>query len=1147
MILRERQSFPRQRSLIATRGAKTRWQHSRTAPLRSLIVKFVRLSSTSFLLSFVLMLPFFAHASEITANISGTVKDSTGAVVPSASVTLTNTDTNVPKTFQTESDGTYLFRLVPIGNYQITAERAGFRKYVHGGIVLNLNQNAKLDITLQPGETKEVVEVQGDVTQVDTATATLGSVETERRILDLPLVERDTFQLGLLQAGVFPIDDDDGSGNPFSVSGQRSESVSFLINGTDNNNFLGNNAVVDPNPDAVEEFKILTNNYSSEYGRTSGGIVNQVIKAGTNSFHGDIFEFLRNDALNAANYFTKTVTPFKRNTFGGTLGGPIFKNKTFFFVAYQGERRREGQTIPVLPVLSPAERTGDFSELLPKIQLVDPTTKTGDPYVNNQVPINPVIANYIAKYLPLPNIPGTNNFVASPVAPIEEDQIVSRIDHHFGQNDTIYGTYIVDDLRESFPLDTAGGGGNVPLGSGFDDANREQLFTASWLHNFTSRLVNEFIFGANRSAHLTATPHDKTAPSALGFTNVHPDDPAGTAPPVMITPSFNLGPAPGGPTKIHDATFHFQNNVSYTRGKHDLKFGADIRRVRNNFRFDFDNNGIFDFAGISGNFTGDALADFAGGFYDNYFQFSRAIYGIRTKSLHFYAQDSWKILPRLTLSYGMRYEYNSPLRDIHNEILGYFPGQQSTRFPQAPTGILYPGDPGTPNTALAYPDRNNFAPRFGLAWDVFGTAKFVVRGGGGIFYDIEDGALNLQFGGQAPFGFVTSINPISYSSPLVTNPLADPFGASGQTNPYPSGSTPVGTFATPKVSFAYVVDPRFRTPYSENFNFGFQFQALKDTLVEAYYVGSLSRKAVITRDLNAPLPSILMAQQLNPIFKPNGSVYNADCARPLAGCADPTDPTSSLTNIGQLLTNSSSGTGASNQLQLTVDKRFSHGFNLRGAYTLAKTIDTQSGFRYGSSLFTNPFDQRFDRGLANFDVRHRLVISGLWEIPWNKPFHGGFLKKLTEGWQLNGIASFQTGTPFTIFSGADSSHEATGLDRCNVVGPTHTLDPRSHGDFYFKPAAYDCTAGPGHVADFTYGNSGRNSIHGPGRNSFDLSFVKSIKFTETRQLEFRTELFNAFNHTAFMNPDHTASSGTFGQVTQARDARIIQLALKFYF
>ncbi len=1103
-------------------------------------MKVVRLFS-AVLLS-VLALPFSVHAAEVTANISGVIKDSTGAVVPGASVTLTNTDTNVPQALTTGNDGAYLFRLVPIGNYTITAEHGGFRKYVHGGIVLNINQNAKLDITLQIGETKEVVEVQGDVTQVDTASATLGSVETQRRILDLPLVERDIMQLGLLQAGVFPADDDDGSGNLFSVSGQRSESISFLVNGTDNNDFLGNNAVVDPNPDAVEEFKILTNNYSAEYGRTSGGIVNQVIRAGKNAYHGDVFEFFRNDALNAADYLTKTVTPFKRNTFGGTLGGPIRKDKTFFFVAYQGERKREGQTAKQLQVLSAAERTGDFSELLPNTQLVDPAT--GNDFPNNQVPVNPVIANYIAKYLPLPNVSGTGNlFVSSPVAPIGEDQMVSRIDHHIGQNDTIYGTYILDDLRESFPFEFVNGassGGNVPVGSGFDNAIRTQLFTVSWLHNFTPSMVNEFVFGANRSASLSAKPHDTTAPSALGFANVSPDDPAGTAPPIMITPSFNLGPSPQGPTTLHDATFHFQDNVSYTRGKHDFKFGTDIRRVRNNFKFDFDNNGNFDFGGIFGNFTGDALADFVGGFYDNYSQFSRAIYGIRTTSLHFYGQDSWKILPRLTLSYGLRYEYNSPLKDIHNEILGFYPGQQSTRFPQAPVGILYPGDPGTPNSALAYSDRNNFAPRFGLAWDVFGTAKFVVRGGAGIFYDIEDGALNLQFGGQPPFGFVTNINPSSFTTGV--DPVTDPFTANGlPSNPYPSAGTPVGTFTTPKISFAYVVDPHFRTPYSENFNFGFQFQALKDTLVEAYYVGSLSRKAIVTRDLNPPLPSILMQQQSSPNFLVDG--YNADCARALAGCPDPTDPASSLTNIGQVLTNSSAGSGASHQFQLTVDKRFSHGFNLRGAYTLAKTIDTQSGFRYNSSLDTNPFDPRFDRGLANFDVRHRLVISGLWEIPWDKPFHGGFMKKLTEGWQLNAIAQFQTGTPFTIFSDLDSSHEGTGLDRCDVIGPVHTFNPKTHGNLFFDPGAYDCST----VADFTYGNSGRNSIHGPGRDQFDLGFVKRFKFTESRQLEWRTELFNAFNHTQFENPDHNASLSTFGQVTLDRPARIVQLALKLYF
>src|SRR5579863_5797474 len=383
------------------------------------------------------------HAADITATISGTLRDSTGAVVSRANVSVTNTGTNASRSSVTLSDGSYLFTLLPIGTYRVTVEQTGFRKYVRDGVVLNVNQNARLDVTLNVGTSNQVVEVTGDVTQVDTVSATLGNVETERRINDLPLVERDAFQLGLLQAGVFPPDEDDGSGNPFSVSGERSESLSFLVNGVDNNNFLGNTAVVDPNPDALGEFKILTNNYEAEYGRTAGGIVNQVIKSGTNRFHGDAFEFFRNDALNARNYFLPAVTPFKRNTFGGTLGGPIKKDKTFFFLSYQGVRRHEGAVAPILQVLSPAERTGNFSELLnpgapkfspcPNPTGTDPMFESGallvptsplvtcsdgitqvpsQVYTNNQVPVNPIIAKYIAKYLPLPNLPN-NNFVSS--------------------------------------------------------------------------------------------------------------------------------------------------------------------------------------------------------------------------------------------------------------------------------------------------------------------------------------------------------------------------------------------------------------------------------------------------------------------------------------------------------------------------------------------------------------------------------------------------------------------------------------------------------------------------------------------------------------------------------------------------------------
>src|SRR6266550_2533737 len=969
-------------------------------------------------------LPLFG--ADVNAVLSGTVKDTSGALVSGATITLTNTQTNVSQTVKAASDGSYSFTNIPVGSYTLTVEQAGFRKYVQTGIVLQVNQAARQDISLQIGTAAEVVEVTENVSTIDTVTATLGSVETQKRIVDLPLVERDTFQLGLLQAGVFTPDPDDGSGNPFAVSGQRSESLTFLLDGVDNNDFLGNNFVVNPNPDAVQEFKILTNNYGAEYGRTSGGIINQVLKSGS---------------------------------------------KTFFFLSYQGKRRIEGQVAPQLEVLSAAERgcTGsptagcvgpvaDFSEV--PTPLVNPIT--GDPFVNNQVPVNPIISNYISKYLPLPNSPSGNFFVSNPIGRIQEDQGIVRIDHRLSDRDTLYGNYVINDVRHAFPfriVNAASSGGNVPEGSGFSDLTRSQQGAITWVHSFSPTIVNEFIFGANRVATLQSVPADTTTPAALGFTNVNPDDPAGAAPPIMFSNTFQLGPSPQGPTKLHDVTFHWQDNLSWHKGHHDMKFGADIRRVRNNFSFDFFNNGSFDFANFVSPFTGDGFADFVGGFPDNYFQFSSAVYGIRTSSFGFYGQDSWKILPRLTINFGLRYEYNTPQYDPHDEIIGFFPGQQSTKFPDAPNSLLYPGDSGTPGRSMISPDKNNFAPRFGFAWDVLGNAKLVMRGGFGIFYDLEDGALNLQFGGQPPFGDVSNLTYFSFTPGF--DPIADPFNSFKEdtVNPFPfiAGGR-LGQFFDPKVSFAFVVDPRFRTPYSENYNLGFQYQFTKDTLLEAYYVGSLGRKLITSADVNFPQPSILMAQLENS-GGPGVGFTNADCARALAGCDDPTDPNSSLTEAGQLLTDHSNGLSDSHQLQVTLDKRFSGGFNIRGAYTWSKTIDIQSGFRARSSLQTDPLNPRLDRGLADFDAPHRLVLSGSWEIPWDRPFRHGnlFLRKLTEGWQLNGIATFQSGNPFTIFSNDNQSQQASGLDRADLVGKPHTFDPRTLRTF----DTGSCTGTPG--------------------------------------------------------------------------------------
>jgi outer membrane receptor protein involved in Fe transport len=1161
----------------------------------------------------VLLLAMFTALSstawgQTNASLRGTVTDQSGGVVVGAKVTLTNTGTGVARTINTNADGTYLFDLVQVGKYRVTVEKPGFATFMQEGITLELNQNGRLDVPLSVGHETQTIEVTGNVAQVDTTSAVLGKVEDQRMINDLPLVDRDTLQLGLLQAGVFAKDSDDGSGNPFSVSGQRSESLTFLLDGGNNTDFLGNNIVVNPNPDAVEEFKILTNNYDAQYGRTSGGIVNQITKSGTNEFHGDLFEFNRNNFFNARDPFLPSVVDkqtFKRNVFGGTIGGPVKKDRTFFFLDYQGWRSREGQVSPILTVLSPAQRKGDFSSLLtgqpadfcPQAaqqpgdplfdsgQLFDPrgttfftcSDGTNIPITtlpNNQVPVNPVIANYMTKYLPLPNINNPNfpnGFVSAPTASIDQDQGVLHFDHILTPHDSLSFVYVINDLRDAYPFRINKGastGGNVPIGSGFTDATRTQIGSFTWTHTFAGGKLNEFRFAANRWATLQAVPQDRTTPAQLGFTNVNPDDPLGVAPPIIFTNSFNLGPSPQGPTTEHRATFEWSDNFTWAHGKHEWKFGGDISRVRQNYLFDFFNNGSYDFT--FGNFTGNELADFVGGFWDNYFQYSTARYGIRTTGTGLYVQDTWKILSRLTLNLGLRYEYYTPQHDIHNNILGFFPGTQSTVFPDAPPDILYPGDPGTPNKALVYPDKNNFAPRFGFAWDMFGNSKLVMRGGFGIFYDIEDGALNLQFGGQPPFGATSNIFPNSFSG-VTSDPVADPFASSGFQNPFPFASRGlVGTFLVPKIPFAYTTFPRFRTPYSENFNYGFQWQAARDTMVEAVYVGSLGRKLISTAETNFPDPTIEQ-QQLTQF-----GFVNPDCARRVhnasgaviedivqcTGGSSAIDPSGSPTGATQLLTNTSDGLSDSHQFQLTVDKRFSHQFALRGAYTVAKTIDITSGFRSRSGQYTDPLDHRLDRGLADFDTPQRFVLSGIWGLPLDRPFHDHpFLQKVTGGWQLNAILSFQKGNPFTLYSNNNQSEQNNFLDRVDIVSPVKKLNPRSlttinadnadctglsgpvTGNYFIDPSSFECV----NNALFTFGTLSRNAIRGPGINNWDLSLTKNTKITEHKSLEFRAEFFNALNHTQFVNPDNQGFSATFGQVTSDRGPRILQFGLKFYY
>jgi hypothetical protein len=1155
-----------------------------------------------------------AAAQQATAVLAGSVKDETGAVVVGAKVSLKNSQTNVERTTTSGRDGNYVFNLVPIGAYGLTVEQAGFETYVRKGITLEINQNARLDVALQIGKASQIIEVTGDVTQVDTVSATLGKAETTQRINDLPLAARDTMQLGLLQAGVFAPDQDDGSGNPFSVSGQRSESETFLIDGSDNNDFLGNNMVVDPNPDAVAEFKILTNNYEAEYGRTSGGIVNQVIKSGTNAIHGDAFDYFRNTALDASDYFLQEVPVFKYNIFGGTIGMPIRKDKMFFFASYQGARRREGQNPGILTVLTPQERTGDFSDL--GFPLIDPTGANPSGYFpNNQVPVDSVMQNYINKYLPLPNS-GTNGFVEDPVASLQEDQFIFRYDYNISSKDTLSAFYVLDDQPQVFPFEVVKGastGGDVPVGSGFTNAQRYQTGSISWTRAISPTKLNELRFSTNRVATLNAVPTDTTPPSALGFLTIYPDDPAGAAPPaISVGGAFNLGPSPQGPTKIHDATFQYQDTFSWTRGRHALKFGADVRWIQENFHYDFYNNGSFDFGSYYTN-TGSALADFVGGFTDNYYQFSRAIYGIRTHQLDFFGQDAWKITKNLSLDFGLRYEYNSPQVDPHNEIQGWFPGQQSTLYPGSPPDFLYAGDPGTPNRGLIYPDKNNFAPRFGFSWDMLGNAKLVMRGGFGIFYDIEDGALNLQFGGQAPFGYVANNYPgflpagapptLGYLLPVNGSYTADPFqtATAGFSDPYPFiAGGHLGQFFTPAIPFAYVVTPQFRTPYAENFNYGFQYQLSKDTVVEAVYVGSLSRKAIASTNLNYPEitgsnPQNLMAQYQAAIWAgANPTTYiSPDCARPLAACNGGTLPAGAT----QIETNVSNGSSSSNEMQVTVDRRMNHGLGFRVAYTLAKTIDVASGFRARSSTYTNPTDPAFDRGLADFDARQRLVLSPIWQIPLGDK-STGFKKNIIGGWVVSSITSFQSGNPFTLFSSNGASESNEGLDRPDLVGPIkvfknprqqRTFSPSTdglHGSclsgsaattpgyYWFDPTNVVCSVGPpagqpyvpgigltqGGVPLFTYGNMGRNVLRGPGINDWDISIMKNFNITESKSVQFQSNFFNAFNHVQFYGPTSNAGSvggaSQFGQVSTDsspstspyyRGPRIIQFALKILF
>ena len=1163
-------------------------------------------------------------AQDPTGRIIGTTTDASGAGIAGVVVTATNTTTQVSKTATTNNEGYYQILDLPIGTYQVAMQHENFRQLVFENQVLQINQSLRIDGKMEVGLKTETIEVRDQANVVETVDPTVGGEITGETIQQAPLNGRNTLSLALLLPGVTPNNPDDTSAGTYNIAGGRSDSVEFLLDGGQNNEILANGVVFNPNPDTIAEFRVLANNYTAEYGRNGGGIISEVTKSGTNQWHGSGFDFLRNGDLNANSFFNKNspdpdnLLPrdtLRRNQFGGTFGGPITiphvvhgKDRFFFFVGYQQQIQNNTESSQGQTVFTTAQVAGDFSgpDSTPASGVCpnfDPNVAgflQANPFfqsnptlascaVIDPTKINPIAKNYIAASL-IPNSPsGILNSQSAQTA--NNKELTMRFDFNMTQKDHLSVTLGGSRSDALSPFDNSGA-------PGFGSVTKVKNYFANiaYTRTFTQNLTNEFRFTTQRNNILQDVPQ-QTLPGAaqLGFANITPDETTG--PPLLFFDSSGLtvGFNPDGPSGLVQNSFVYSDTLTWTHGRHTFKFGGGFSAYQTNIPFDFFVNGSFDFVGAGGIGTGNDFADFLTGQPIDYFQAPKAYTNARTKFSYGFAQDEWRVSKNLTLTLGVRYEYSTPKLDTHGDTFDLIPGQQSTVFPNAPVGLVFPGDQGAPR-GVNFPDKNNWAPRIGFAWAPGGNGKTSIRGGFGIFYDVLKAEDNFQDNGQPPF----FSSAFLFYNPLAGNPttdvpnLTDPFSTAVNaiTNPFPSkpvdhninfldaGILPFGQTAI------FLDDPHLRTPYTYQYNLSVQHELGPGTSVEIGYVGSSSHGLTTLVDAN---PFILgTTDRVQNIVAGNSSCLDSSGNTTSGVDPDATCSFSNLETFKNVSRASYNGLEASLKRQLSEAKYIGRVYFIVG-YTFAHSIDNTSGFRNRNSSVP-AYDVNEFRASSDFDVRHRVVFSGGWDLPFDHYLASG-PKRLTQGWSVFPIVSWRTGFPLDVFSSIDTSGGFTNEGTsgagdpanvfANLVSPISTFDPHkvqnltgelsgtNPGNFYFNPAAFS-TAQVGNSSDpcptpsptcfpssaqvvanpslGTYGTLPRNFFRGPSVVNMDMAVSKTTAlYGERLKLEIRADFFNIFNHAEFKNPITNISSPLFGQITGTADPRIIQLAARFSF
>ena len=1050
-----------------------------------------------FVLTAATLLVSALFAQSPTGEIAGVVRDATGALVPDAEIAAVNQNTNEAKTTRSGGQGQYTLAQMPVGVYQITVRKSGFRTVEQKDVELSALQSLRADFHLAVGEIAESVTVTAETTEVDTRSSMYGMLVDDRRVRDLPLNGRNAVDLVRLLPGINSV----GSTirpafgqQTIQANGGRSWATNFLLDGGSVNYFHRGAGLELPPPDALQEFRVVTVGTPAEYGRGSVTL-SAVTRSGTNQNHGSAWEFLRNDDFDARSFFSGSVPKLRFNQFGFTDGGAVKRNKHFFFLSYQGLRIREDQVSSASNPPTDLERRGDFSASRNRPN--DPLN--GQPFPGGIIPttrFDAVAAKVLQTNIPEANRPN-GQYVGQVSRPTSGNQWIGRWDTHITDRQHVNFRYFTDD---------SSGAENFPESSSFPGyspfANTLHMQTATAEHTFivTPSMLNSLRATYTRFNYEEANTVRRTLVEMGATDFLHAGGPA-TVPVLGVSGRFTL--SPGRDRQRLSTNMDLSENLTWTHGPHQVKFGADVQLDRFTYRDNSTTGGSFTF---DGSITRDALADFFLGRAIRLTQASPLDTDQRYTVEGYYAQDTWKISQRVTLSIGLRAEFYPIFKDRFGKSTSYRAGAKSTRFPNAPAGLVFLGDPEYPYRA----DYNNLAPRLGVAWDVFGNGRTSVRSSFGVFYEPLTGEMAGGVLLPQPFGLTASFDNPQLSAPY--RGIHDPF-------PYvvdPSSARFVLPVQIPK-SF----DPGVRMPYTMNYNFGIQQQVTRSLMVEAAYVGNGGRK----------LPGL---REFNPAFYgPGATTGNTQARRAL-------NP--NYGSIGMLHTG---GNSSYNGLQIRAVQRFHRGLTFSSAYTWAKAIDQYGGGSFanvGQQEPQNVFDLRGDRGRSEVDLRHRWVSSYLYELPFLRGKQ--WYARALGGWEMGGILTLATGSPITVLSGRDNSLSGVGFDRPNVTGSPELPGGRSRDDRmsrYFNTSVFTANL-PGQ-----YGNAGRAIMSSPGSVSWDVSLSKAFRIRESHTLNFRWDSFNPMNHANLGSPNTTLTSPAFGRIQSTGGGRVMQVSLKYMF